>query len=216
MPDPITVVCVLRYGGAYDMAYVLRLRDGVKRHLPTARFVCMGDSWIDGVDNEPLWEGWPGWWSKMHLFSPGLWGDGLVLYLDLDTVVVGSLSDLAGYGGDLAVLADLYRPDTMIGSGVMLWRCDAMRPVWDAFTKDPDEVIRKNPVRMDYFIQDFVGDADRVQTLWPDQVVSYKRDVRPAGGVIPEASRLVCMHGRPRLHQLKEDDAVSIAWRTDS
>jgi len=212
---PITVVCVLRYGGDYDMAYVLRLRDGVKRHLPGARFVCMGDSWIGGVENEPLWEGWPGWWAKMHIFSPGLFGDGLVLYLDLDTVVVGSLSDMAAYEGNMAVLADLYRPDTTIGSGVLLWRGDAMRPIWDAFTADPEDVIRRNLVRMDHFIHGFVEDADRVQDLWPGQVVSYKRDVRPAGGVIPPDARLVCLHGRPRLHQLKDEDSVSLEWRKE-
>lgn len=216
MTHDITVACVLRYGGVYDARYVFRLKGAVDRYLPGARFVCLSDTYFgarSGIETVHLEYGWPGWWSKQELFRPGILDDcGLVLYLDLDTVLVGDLSGLTEYKGERAVLRDLYRPDSMIGSGIMLWRGGAMREVWDAFSKDPEKIIEQHPARSDYFMEPMLRDADRIQDLFPGWVVSYKRDVKTAGS-IPEGTRIVCLHGRPRLHQLYESDPVAIAWK---
>ena len=81
------VACVLRSGGPYDASYVARLRDGVERHLPSARFVCLSDVEVP-CERIPLATSWPRNWAKIELFTPGLW-DGPVLFIDLDTDVVG-------------------------------------------------------------------------------------------------------------------------------
>ena len=59
-----------------------------------------------------------GWWNKLYLFKPGVL-EGRVLYIDLDTVIVGDLDPLAQYDGRFAILRDLFRPQHY-GSGVML------------------------------------------------------------------------------------------------
>lgn len=204
----MTVLSVLRSGGVYTPEWVYRLRAGVARHLPLPhRFVCLSDVPLNGVERVPLHADWPGWWSKIALFRPGL-VDGRALYLDLDTVVTGDLAPLAAYDGERAVLRDFYQP-RMIGTGVMLWQGDAMRRVWDVFTADPPGWIMRNLARMDAFIRRRVGSHDYVQDLWPGLAVSYKRHCRDG---VPDGAALICMHGRPKMHELPADDPVRRAW----
>ena len=164
-----------------------------------------------------LAEGWPGWWSKIELFRLGLFSGKRVLYLDLDTVVVGPLDDFAGYRGSRAVLRDFYKPEGMIGSGVMLWSGDSMADVWRAYAANPKAVQDQYPRRMDHFLHPFVQNADRIQDLFPGQAVSYKAHVgskQPPYGLasIPDGARLVCMHGKPRLVDLPQDNPVRKEW----
>lgn len=78
---------------------------------------------------------------------------GRVLYLDLDTVITGSLDDLAGYSGPFAALsveemANERRP-TGLNSSVMCWdagrEAPAVQPVHDLL-KDAYEVVSFNSI----------------------------------------------------------------------
>lgn len=218
-----TVACVLRSGGRYGLEYVHRLADGLARHEPSARFVCFTDLQIPGISTVELSYDWPGWWAKMHLFRPGLFRGG-VLYLDLDTVIVGDPKHLLRHTADVPlVLADFDRPNRMIGTGIMLWSGDAMAPVWTAFMQDPDDAILKYPIRMDHFIYDHLPEHGFVQDVFRRQVISYRYkgpwrtvaqqrrpDIVPRG--IPGGARLVCMHGTPTLEDLSDDDPVKQRW----
>jgi len=86
----LTVACVLRSGGKFDSEYVRKLRDGVLRFANVPhRFVCLSDVDVP-CERIPLEHNWPGWWSKIELFRPGVI-KAPMLYLDLDTIVIGSL-----------------------------------------------------------------------------------------------------------------------------
>ena len=116
----LTVACVLKSGGTYTPEWVGRLRAGVKRHLPREHmFVCLSDVDVPSM-RIPLEHDWPGWWSKMELFRL----PGPILYFDLDTAIVGSLSDIADYIAEakapFTMLRDFYAPSHR-GSGVMAW-----------------------------------------------------------------------------------------------
>lgn len=73
---------------------------------------------------------------------------GRILYLDLDTVVTGSLDDLAGYSGPFAALSveemTNERRRAGLNSSVMCWDADreaaAVQPVHDML-KDAYEVV---------------------------------------------------------------------------
>jgi hypothetical protein len=206
-------VCVLKAGKDYGPLYVARLFRAIERWHPGAEFVCLSDIEIPRVSLYPLVRSLPGWWSKMEMYGhPALMDGALNIYLDLDTVILGDLTPLTRYTGDLAVLADLYRPERMIGTGVVLWRGTAMLPAWEAFILDPDEIMRQHAVRMDYFLAPFFGECDRVQALWPGAVVSYKRHCRRQGGP-PEGARIMNFHGKPRPRDLPADDWAAVAWR---
>lgn len=203
------VACVLRYGGDYGPEYVARLREGVRRYLSGARFVCLSDGEVP-CERIPLTTRWPGWLSKLEIFRPGLF-DGPVLYLDLDTAVTGSLAEIAAYPHRFTMLSDFYRPE-LAASGVMAW-CGDYSAIFRRFSDRLVPLFRGiRPFRGDcgWILRCLDQEPERFQDLFPGQVVSYKADVRaPTGhrcdrgtGAVPCNARLVCFHGRPRPHEL--------------
>ena len=193
-----TVVCVLRSGGGvYGPRWVKALYRGVGENLSSFEFVCLTDQTfhILGVETVPLKHGWPGWWAKVHMFEPGLF-TGSVVYLDLDTLPVGSLEDIAAYPGQLATLSDFYQPAQM-ASGVLCFTPSAQTErIWNLFLKNPKEIMRQHAGRSDYWYRKVIGVHERLQGLYPRQIVSLKIHAKHSA---PKGSRLICGHGRPRL-----------------
>jgi len=193
-----TVACVLRSGGDFTPEYVHRLRAGVEQHLPNARFVCLSD--VPEVATHPLEHGWPGWWSKLELFRPGLL-TGATLYLDLDTIITGDLTPLAQaiQPRRFVMLQDFTQPGRY-GSGVMGWHGD-WSALYYAFAADPQHVMATHRTGDRWGDQAFI--ADRLngrlatwQDAMPGAVVSYKVHGRTPG------ARVVCFHGKPRPHEV--------------
>lgn len=207
----LTVACVLKSGGIYDASWVARLRDGVKRHLPiNHRFVCLSDVDVP-CERIPLEHGWPGWWSKIELFKLS----GPVLFFDLDTAIVGDLTDIAEVAGSsvLAMLRDFYRVGDALGSGIMGWDDDdVVSAIYRNFATDPDRMMREYRVGGDQSFVEVYFD-DRLITRWqdaaPGQIVSYKVHCR--NGIPPDA-RVVCLHGKPKFADMPADDPVRLAW----
>lgn len=197
----LTVACVLKSGGDYQPKHVHALRDGVARHLSRLhRFVCLTDVAVD-CEMVPLIHGWPGWWSKIELFRPC---SGPVLYLDLDTIVVGSLDDIA-VGHRFTVLqnfwAEAYKEPQRIGSGVMAWDCD-LSSIYETFRRDADRLLVEYKTKAKWGDQAFIKDhtpveMERWQQKYPGRVVSFKKHVLPNRGV-PAGASVVCFHGQPR------------------
>ena len=203
------VVCVLRSGGVYKPSHVHELQRQVSMHLPSADFFCMSDVQVDGVEVIPLAHGWPGWWSKMNLFHPSIRGD--LLYIDLDTVIVGDLSDLASLGRT-TMLSDFYYHERP-ASGLMYLTESDRAKVWASWIADPKTAMHKC---MRHGDQQFIGEvlhhAQRFQDVLPGRVVSYKVHVakglnkRSIGdGTVPVGASVVCFHGRPRPWHLKAE-----------
>ena len=189
------VACVLRSGGEYRSEHVHSLRDQVAEHLPGAHFICLSDMDVQGVERKPLLWGWPGWWSKMELFCPGTF-TGRVLFMDLDTVVTGDLSELAGYAGPLGIVRDFYRPERP-QSCVMAWDGggEVAAQLWRTFKMDPQGHMAAFRSDQD-FIHSVVGDEwDALQDHAPGQIVSYKVHCQQG---VPDGARVVCYHGKPR------------------
>jgi hypothetical protein len=207
-----TVACVLRSGGIYTMDWVQRLRRQVLRHHPEVRFVCLTDLVDEAprdVEVSPLPLDLPGWWAKMFLWAPGQFAAGeRILYLDLDTVIApdGDLSPCLEYSGQLAMMRDFnirqHFGKPGIGSAVVLWTADAMRPVWDAFAADPERAIREHPKRMDHFIRRHLPHCDYIQDLWPGLVACAKDEFRGWLAGPPAGARIICTWGRPRIPEL--------------
>lgn len=205
----MTVACVLRSGGLYTPAWVHALAAGVEEHLPGAEFVCLTDMRVHGVECVPLTVPWAGWWSKLNLFAPGVFS-GSVLYLDLDTLPVGDLSELASYAGPLAMIS-VFKDPRGAESGVMAFTPgEETERLWELWTADP--VGHMATYRGDGPWLDAHTKPDRLQTLYPGQIVSYKHHARKCP---PPGARLVCGHGRPRFsdstcgwaHELWQDRA---------
>lgn len=200
----LSVACVLRSGGDYTPEHVLHLRDGVAKHLTIPhRFTCLTDTPIPGVHCILLAHDWPGWWSKLELWRPGVF-PGPVLYFDLDTIITGSLDELAGAAHTFTVLRNfwVYPGHPRIGSGMMAWGCD-LSAIYHKFMDAPDAYMAASQTKENWGDQGFIAwaapfRADRWQVRFPEQVVSYKKHVLPNGDRVPEGARVVCYHGRPR------------------
>ena len=220
----ITIASVLKSGGDYDKIYLERLALGVHRMLSMPhRFVCLTDmpeqklGLKHVVDQTiPLTEGWPGWWSKMELFK--LLGP--VLYFDLDTVLTGRIEDLAEWiyteaWDCLLMLQDFYRPDR--SSGILGWNGD-VRWIFEYFAGSyADNAtwrVRPNATWMHGKKGSFRGDQEWLRHLLkkrPQLQVALAQDIFPGirsfkvhvrGGSLPENTRVVCFHGRPRPHEI--------------
>lgn len=197
-----TVVCVFRSGGEYTEAHVLRLRDQVLKHNPDVRFVVLADKVVEGCERYPLAYDWPGWWSKMEIFSPyfsALLGD--FLYMDLDTTVCGDISQLFGSKKPM-IMRDVYRP-TGLQSSIM-WIPAAEAPmVWKRWFAAPEHYISRHQAG---------GDQEFLETIWLSKalrfqdwvsgIVSYKADKVAERGT--QGASVVVFHGKPRPWQVPE------------
>ncbi|MCG8325167.1 MAG: hypothetical protein MI673_06590, partial [Thiotrichales bacterium] len=210
----ITVVTLCQ-GTKYSPDYVTRLRNSVSRHLTVPHnFVCMTDK-PDQLDCEtmPVPLGLEGWWGKVALFG-NLFQE-RVLFLDLDTVILGNIDDFACYDGELAVIKPFYR-DKGVASGLLNIDPACNRHVWDVFSRDPTAAIevckqKANPpwnLGDQRWLELTVQDYDYWQDLLPGQLVSYK--VQKKEGLSDDA-RIVVFHGKPDPHEV-EDQWVVDNW----
>lgn len=198
------IACVLRSGGIYRPEHVQRLAAQAAQWAPGEPFVCLSDMHVDGVETIALHRGWPGWWSKLELFRPGVVPDGTrVLYADLDTTFLGPVDGLLARPEPFLALADFYRrppvvPKRGLGSGLLQWTAGTHDDLYATFAADPDGWQRRCGFAGDQkFLELALGGA-RV-TFWedvaPGVVVSYKVHCRQG---VPAGARVVCFHGRPK------------------
>ena len=194
------VACVLRSGGEYGPWHVAWLRDQCAKHLPGIPFVCFSDIDVP-CERVRLAYTYPGWWSKLEVFlTDRLPGD--VLYLDLDTVIVGNLQPLLG--GKTTCLADFNRPSTLQSSIMYLTEFDR-RCLWHEWSRDPAWHMERFKVGGDQdFVEEVLNDWRRWQDVLPGAFVSYKVDMKAKGLTEPPAgARVVVFHGQPRPWQVE-------------
>lgn len=188
----------------FTVKHVLALKKQIEKYSPFANFECLTDVNIPGVDCKPLEHNWPGWWSKMNLFSPSMKGD--FLFMDLDTVIVGPLDDILAVD-KLTLLRDFYRDGKKLAEGLGGALCffpeKDRSAVWEYWSKNPLLAMRMAGYKGDMavFEQFYRNTAARWQDVLPGQVVSWK--VHCARGIPPGAS-VVCMHGKPRPWEVGE------------
>lgn len=209
------IVTVLKCGGEYNEGHVQRL----KKQCPEIEMDCLTDSdmpddhflAVTGAKKIPLQYGaWGarGWWAKMELFRPDIKGG--FLYADLDTTFLKPPENFLRL--DLTcVLSDFYFPHTSIGSGLMFLTEETRRFVWEKWIKDPAGHIQRNHGDQD-FLTPWLWNADRFQTKFPFEVVSFKAHLSPEHGRqfyrpgFDDLSKVtaICFHGRPRPWDMEE------------
>ena len=195
MRVPALVACV-KQGEKYGPEYVTRLRDGVARHMTVPhRFVCFTDTPFDGVECHPLPADLPGWWAKLGLFKLGR----RLIYFDLDVVVSGNLTALAGLNR-FSIIKDWWLPG--FNSSVMVLTGNE-RSVWSKFRP---EFIPDYPQGDQQWITAQLPDAF---TFPPEWFPSFKAD--KCFESAPEHSKAVIFHGNPKPHEL--GGWVADEWR---
>lgn len=211
----ITVACVLRSGGIYDASWVAKLQRGVSDYLwAPHRFVCLSDVDVPCERIELVTE-WPRWWSKIELFRRGLF-PGPVLYLDLDSVVVGPLGGLFQTEPGFRSVKMWGQRAGGICSTAMSWNGD-FSEVFTRFAADQDEIQRLYDLQRpggrigdQAFIEDALADMGHEIRHWPGlTVASFKDHARQCP---PADCSVVAFHGRPKPNQ-NPAPWVRDAWR---
>ena len=194
MNDIITVWCMNTNNHA-PQEEVDILDRMVARHLSLPHeFICITESDL------------PGWWGKVRLFKDSRERN---LWLDLDTVITGSLDGLvAPLTSDLRI-AKNWAQSGYGGcqSSVMYWEGDACRVINDEF----DPAIAHWPPRNEPGIlwgdQEWITqlrDEKRIEVEYfnPCDVVSYKYHCRDRG--LPIATKVAVFHGIPNPSEVKD------------
>jgi len=211
----ITVLCVLKSGGIYRPEWVRKLRDAVARHMSVPhRFACLSDVDVP-CERIPILHKWPGWWSKLELFRPGVITSP-TLYLDLDTLIVGALDALTALPCEFAMMRNFHQPH-MPGSSIMWFAQEPPADVYAIFAERPDyhmehhATMRRGPYCGD---QAFIWEALKREVdfiddhIPPGLVRSYRKHCR-AG--VPAGTAVIAFGGNVKPSTVR-DPWVSHAW----
>lgn len=217
--EMITFVC-LKWGTEFSADYVNILYDSVTRNTSPDiidKFVCFTDdpTGIDeGIDIRQLPEALTEWWGKLYLFKKGVFQLGSrVCFMDLDTVITGSLDEMLTYDGEFAAIRDPI-VENRVGLGVFLWKVsDVTHSIWDEWLACgmPKTDLGDMGWVMSLDQGRFAKRVEILQDLYPGQLVSYKADCQVSP---PPSARIVYFHGIPRPHQVK-DGWVKLFWCKD-
>lgn len=217
MSAAVEIVC-LKAGPMYGPEYVNILFDMVTRNLPAGypgRFWCITDdaTGLDpGIRVIDLPADLERWWGKLYMFRRGLFPDGArCAFFDLDTVVVGALSEILSYRGQFATLRDL-GGGAMLGPAVILWEAgEFAASVWEEWVAQGKP---RHPRGDQWWLTNlqqgrFPKMIDILQDEFPGAFRSFKFDCDP---YFPAGTRVVCFHGEPRPHSCAEE-WVRACWK---
>jgi len=137
----------------------------------------------------------------MELFAP--WNEDLrpAVYFDLDTFIVGNISELYKLNSNhFWLIRDLYHPNQG-ASGIMILPKDTSLQ-WKYWTANPEHHMQTcwgDQVYLQNFAHQYIQDSFA-------GIVSYKADLQ-TGGILPrKEDKIICFHGKPKPHELTEAD----------
>lgn len=210
MNTNLTVACVYWKGEfrkrekVYSPKWVERLQAMVKKNLSIPhRFVCLSNVDVP-CERIPLSHShtWPGWWSKIELFTPGLF-KGRVLYLDLDLVVMKDLAPFVEYKSPFALIPSFGKPNKERGSihkynsSVMVFDPGATYRFFSKFATDSKSW--RYHLRGD---QDFLAYVDLTMDTFPKEWVTKLKYLKN-GEPDPKAKVILCMPGKNTIASKK-------------
>lgn len=224
-PVPKQVVCV-KWGTMYGPEYVNRLYGMVSRHLvPPFRLVCLTDdrrgirAEVECFDLPELGVAHPqrtrGKWRKQILWGrtvPGL--EGVALFVDLDSVIVGPLDDYFAVGSpdDVYVARNWARPLKRLGqTSVFRFPVGGNAHILDDFRADPQGIADRYRFEQHYVTAAVKGGVKFWPEAWtrhfrlhclPPFPLRYFRTAK-----LPAGARIVTFPGGPN-----PDDVIVGRW----
>ncbi|CAM9785643.1 unnamed protein product [Chrysoparadoxa australica] len=190
--NALTMVCV-KWGTKYGPEYVHRLASGVRRHLHLPhKFVCFTDD-KEGIGEMAEAEvqvearllpttasALSGWWAKAAVFSAEAGLTGRIVYIDLDTVITGSLERICSYSGPFATLAPagMVNESRQVGynSSVVVWNTEiagGCRAIYSSLQEGYAQVTAVT-YKFDHWLEMVVKNADMLQAIAPGDIREYQ------------------------------------------
>jgi hypothetical protein len=147
----------------------------VERNLPEEhRFVCLSNTTVP-CEKIPLEHDWPGYWSKLEIFRPGLF-KGRVMFMDLDVLVLKDLTPVLTFDSKFAMSATTGQPEIKEGkrmlckmsSSLMVWDAGHTDPLYEHFITKPDDWMKHYFSDQDFIVGEakVIGGADELPFAW--------------------------------------------------
>lgn len=212
----ITVACVF-WGNKFSEDYVYNLKSMVERNTTVPhQFVCFSDRELEGIKTVKLISGYKGWWNKMQMFNTDFRLGNRVVYLDLDTLIVGNIDWLLEYDGMFMGIEDLgsvneHQPELKgrLQSGVMSWDYRLNSHLWNRFTSSGEsQRYRGDGEYLNHIVPKY--QRDFIQKRYKGKLKSYKYQVYSEG--ITDDLSIICFHGRPSIPQAMTE-TVTTGWK---
>lgn len=178
---------IVRSGNKFPYDYVKAWR----KMVPDV--VIVGEDW-------PFMYNWGGWFSLYEMFSPEF-PYRPCLYFDLDTFILGDISEFYEVPSELMMITDFYNPHRE-NSGVMQIP-ENVDTIWNVVNRlgnnsdPPGNVFNSLP-------------HGNLSKKYPDKIVSYK--AHNCKHQRPDAP-IMCFHGKPKPHTLPDGWANDL-WQT--
>eukprot|EP00916_Digyalum_oweni_P015503 GHVL01025439.1.p1 GENE.GHVL01025439.1~~GHVL01025439.1.p1 ORF type:complete len:398 (+),score=85.37 GHVL01025439.1:671-1864(+) len=173
----ICVVCV-KWGSLYDEVDVNALYTGVKKHLEFFEFICFTDNPLglnENIKTRCLPTHFERWWGKAYLFSAesGLHGK-RVLYIDLDTVIIGDLNQLLQRNCEFEILStnNIFCELAKNGynSSIMIWNAGPkFQPVFNQL----NDTVLKFVHRFDHWLEIVIKNASLIDHSHDGFIVDF-------------------------------------------
>lgn len=218
MKGKFNIITVLRTGGDFIYYDVELLSIYLKRYCPQHKFYCLWDKIDEVMDLGnmvllPLKYKWPGWWSKMNLFSPELEHLRPFLFMDLDTAIVKDISQLAKsleyqHKEQFVALEDFYQSGQLQSALMWIPKGLLTRHIWEEFKDKTDDHIRYFRSDQDY-LRVVAGASTVFFQMFTKEITTFKPlPTKKWLEVIPKHISIVCFHGQPRICTA----AASVEW----
>jgi hypothetical protein len=208
----ITVWCMNTGGHAPD-SEVRLLERQVAVHLKEPHiFQCISEHHIDGIYNVQPINDLPGWWGKINLFNMRL-SHSRNLWLDLDTVITGSLDEIVRPLSGSQLRCGLNWAASDLGScqsSMMYWEGNSAEVISESFDHSdahwpPMETAwsKGHPQCGDQEWISYLRDTGqlKVEYFTAPELRSYKYHC--LGGLPPD-TRVVAFHGRPKPAEVSD------------
>ena len=215
------VVICMKWGTLYGPDYVNVLYSACREYITgDFRFVCLTD---DAAGLDTAVEAFPipdlgisafdwikGGWPKISVFKPDLYGlTGRCLFIDLDTVICGSLDAFFDAPGDFVGIDTgptwgkaTKGNNPLLGTGIFAFTLGQYPEIYDEFVHNPQAVVAKYRIEQIY-VQDRIDDIRYWPRIWVESFKYHYRRPAPLGLLMsPRApgaeSRVIAFHGDPR------------------
>jgi len=222
----------------YDISYIEKLYNSVKRNLTQPfNFYCLttrpeeinnSDIISIALEKDIMFEvGNKGWWYKSNLFDKHEW-NGQVLYLDLDTVVMGSLDKFFEWEvGKFRICQDFNRhfqsEYPISNSSVMAFEANAYTNFYKEFQEEKVKNVKRYRGDQDWLTK-ILGKS---KCWWPKEwAMSYKWEVLKGGlkfvgtdqynedgTMLHKDTSILVFHGRPNPGEVLSDPIIAENWK---
>ena len=201
LPPHVTIACVWNRSSIYTVEYVDFLHEMVRKHCPIPfSFVCITPhhDLPDGVIRMEPPHQQEGWWNKVGLFSPDLFGPSArVLYFDLDVVIINSLETILR-SRDPFCMIENFGPNkghAAHNSSVMLWTpTEKTHRIFTSFSADVPKQLHGDQCWIWRVMLDDIRDFEA------DTCVSFKYEKHPQWSHESPETSVVVFHGQPKPH----------------